>query len=386
MNLILKDSINMLAGLPSQKYTIASPTFERELYDSKNFVFNTSANERLLGKIKEKQNFHLDARKEVATGIDVHQDFVTKKHIQLVGDNLSLGQGIFNLTTEELYSLDLTDNEKALIKPFYTTSELKRYVGNSVNKLWVIYTDSKFKNEKEISPYPNLKKHLDQFRDIITSDNWPYGLHRARDESFFKGEKIISLRKCSDRPTFTFTDFDTYVSQTYFVIKTNRINQKYLTGLLNSKLIEFWLRYKGKMQGFNFQVDKEPLLEIPIYKPENTRAFEILVDYMIAVLKSSTEINPHVPNSHIAQLFEEVIDAMVMELYFKEDFEKAGIAFIKYAERDFESIEGKSEKEQIEIIHRAYQKLREKDNEIRNNLKLMDIKLADIAMPIKAAK
>ena len=382
----LKDSINMLAGLPSQKYTIASPTFERELYDSKNFVFNTSANERLLGKIKEKQNFHLDARKEVATGIDVHQDFVTKKHIQLVGDNLSLGQGIFNLTTEELYSLDLTDNEKALIKPFYTTSELKRYVGNSVNKLWVIYTDSKFKNEKEISPYPNLKKHLDQFRDIITSDNWPYGLHRARDESFFKGEKIISLRKCSDRPTFTFTDFDTYVSQTYFVIKTNRINQKYLTGLLNSKLIEFWLRYKGKMQGFNFQVDKEPLLEIPIYKPENTRAFEILVDYMIAVLKSSTEINPHVPNSHIAQLFEEVIDAMVMELYFKEDFEKAGIAFIKYAERDFESIEGKSEKEQIEIIHRAYQKLREKDNEIRNNLKLMDIKLADIAMPIKAAK
>ena len=382
----LKDSINMLAGLPSQKYTIASPTFERELYDSKNFVFNTSANERLLGKIKEKQNFHLDARKEVATGIDVHQDFVTKKHIQLVGDNLSLGQGIFNLTTEELYSLDLTDNEKALIKPFYTTSELKRYVGNSVNKLWVIYTDSKFKNEKEISPYPNLKKHLDQFRDIITSDNWPYGLHRARDESFFKGEKIISLRKCSDRPTFTFTDFDTYVSQTYFVIKTGRISQKYLTGLLNSKLIEFWLRYKGKMQGFNFQVDKGPLLEIPIYKPENTGAFEILVDYIIAVLQVEILINSHVPNSHIAQLFEEVIDAMIMELYFKEDFEKAGIEFIKYAERDFESIEGKPEPEQIEIIHRVYQKLREKDNEIRNNLKLMDIKLADIVMPIKAAK
>ncbi|MDT8415729.1 MAG: hypothetical protein RQ735_10175, partial [Flavobacteriaceae bacterium] len=86
------------------------------------------------------------------------------------------------------------------------------------------------------------------------------------------------------------------------------------------------------------------------------------------------------------KLFEEVIDAMVMELYFKEDFEKAGIEFIKYAERDFERIEGKSEKEQIEIIHRAYQKLREKDNEIRNNLKLMDIKLADIVMPIKAAK
>ena len=41
---------------------------------------------------------------------------------------------------------------------------------------------------------------------------------------------------------------------------------------------------------------------------------------------------------------------------------------------------------QIEIIHNAYQKLREKNNEIRNNLKLMDIKLADIVMSIKTAK
>lgn len=382
----LKDSINMLVGLPSEKYTITKPIFDRALFNSKNFIFNTSTNEKLLRKIKEKQNFELDARKEVAQGIVPPQDFLNKKNKSILGEDFKEGQGIFNLTTEELNSLNLTDGEKTLVKPFYTTSELKRYCGTKENKLWVIYTDSKFKNEKEISPYPNLKKHLDQFRDIITSDNWPYGLHRARDEKFFQGEKIISLRKCSDRPTFTFTDFDTYVSQTYFVIKTLRISQKYLTGLLNSKLIEFWLRYKGKMQGFNFQVDKEPLLEIPIYKPENTRAFEILVDYIMAVLQEEIEINPHVPNTHIAQLFEEVIDAMVMELYFKEDFEKAGIEFIKYAERDFESIEGKPETEQIEIIHRAYQKLREKDNEIRNNLKLMDIKLADIVMPIKAAK
>jgi len=44
-----------------------------------------------------------------------------------------------------------------------------------------------------------------------------------------------------------------------------------------------------------------------------------------------------------------------------------------------------SQSDQIEIIHRAYQKLREKDNEIRNNLKLMDIKLAHIVGPIKSA-
>ena len=290
------------------------------------------------------------------------------------------------MSQQEYENLNLTLKEKELVKPFFTTAELGRYYGKNKNQFWVIYTDSSFKNEATIAPYPNLKRHLDKFRKVITSDNKPYGLHRAREEKFFKGEKIISLRKCSDRPTFTYTDFDAYVSQTYFVIKSDRINLKYLTGLLNSKLIEFWLRYKGKMQGFNFQVDKEPLLEIPIYKPEDTSPFETLVDYIICSLRDDITISSQVPNPHIAQLFEEVIDAMVMELYFKEDFENAGIEFIKYAERDFELIEGKTEAEQIEIIGKAYQKLREKDNEIRNNLKLMDIKLADIVMPIKTAR
>ena len=186
----------------------------------------------------------------------------------------------------------------------------------------------------------------------------------------------------------SYNDFDCYVSQTYFVIKTKRINQKYLTAILNSNLIEFWLRYKGKMQGFNYQVDKEPLLNIPIFKPQSNEIFSVLVDYIIAIKQQKdNQINPHVPNSHIVQLFEEVIDAMVMELYFEEDFKKAGIEFIKYAERDFKSIEHlKSEVEKIDVMHKAYQKLRQKDNEIRNNLKLMDIKLADIVMPIKTVR
>lgn len=383
---ILKDAINMLAGFPSDKYTIAKPTFDRVLLNSKNFIFNTSDTEKLLNKIKENQNFKLDAKNEVAQGIVSPQDFLNKKNKNILGEEFVEGQGIFNLSTEEFKALNVTESEQLLIRPFYTTSELKRFYGDIKNNLWVIYTGSNFKNETEILPYPNIKRHLDQFRNIITSDNWPYGLHRARNEKFFQGEKIISLRKCSDRPTFTYTDFDAYVSQTYFVIKTNRINQKYLTSLLNSKLIEFWLRYKGKMQGFNFQVDKEPLLEIPIFKSKETKSFEIIVDYLRFVLSNKIKISEQVSNSHIAQLFEEVNDAMVMELYFKEDFEKAGIEFIKYAERHFECIEGKEESAQKEIIHYTYQKLREKDNEIRNNLKLMDIKLADIVMPIKTAK
>ena len=128
--------------------------------------------------------------------------------------------------------------------------------------------------------YPKLKAHLDRFKSIITSDNKPYGLHRARTEDFFKGEKIISLRKCQ-RPSFAFTDFDCYVSQTHSSIKTERFNLKFLTAVLNSQLIEFWLRYMGKMQGDLYQIDKEPLLNVPLIEPDDATPFIKCVESMI---------------------------------------------------------------------------------------------------------
>jgi adenine-specific DNA-methyltransferase len=93
-----------------------------------------------------------------------------------------------------------------------------------------------------------------------------------------------------------------------------------------------------------------------------------------------------VPNSHLVEQFEEVIDALVYELYFEEDFRRASIEFLKYAARDFPPIENLPRTEKIKTIHAAYQTLRQKDGEIRNNLKLMDIRLADLIMPIKTAR
>ena len=200
---------------------------------------------------------------EIIQGIVAPQDFCNEKSAATLGNMALQGAGIFNITTEEYKSLQLLPEEKTLVKPFYTSTELWRYFGNAKNTLWVIYTDSQFKDKTAMKPYPHLKAHLDRFAKVITSDNKPYGLHRARDEQFFKGEKIASLRKTAE-PCFTYTDFDCYVSQSYNVIKTTRFNLKFLTALLNSNVIKFWLRYKGKMQGDNFQVDKEPLLAIPL--------------------------------------------------------------------------------------------------------------------------
>ena len=75
------------------------------------------------------------------------------------------------------------------------------------------------------------------------------------------------------------------------VIISDRINLKYLTAILNSKLCKFWLKNKGKMQGDNFQIDKEPLLDIPIFKSnDKTIISKIakLVDDISLSIKSKT--------------------------------------------------------------------------------------------------
>lgn len=262
-SLAIDDVTALLNKENNDKSEYLTPIFDRKEFTNKKFTFSDDDTEKVLQIISTKSNFQLDPIKEVAQGIVCPQDSVNKASKKKLGDNVKVGDGIFILSNSELNNLGLSANERSIVKPLYTTEELKRWWGNTKNKKWVIYTDSSFKSGK-INDYPSIKNHLDKFRKVITSDNKPYGLHRARNEYFFRGEKIIAVRKCLV-PTFTYADFDSYVTATFYVIKTERLNLKYLLALLNSKPIAFWLRHKEKMQGNNYQIDKEPLVNLPIY-------------------------------------------------------------------------------------------------------------------------
>lgn len=248
--------------------TILNPNVDRISMQNGFLKFNDDTIDGVLDKIANHKNAIFLDKKEATNGIHPHYDFVNKK----IKENYSyveIGQGIFGLSHKEKQELNLSDNELSLIKPYYNSSQIYRYYTKSNNDNWIIYTTSEFKNADSLDNYPNLKKHLDKFGEIITSDNKPYGLHRAREERFFKGEKIICQRKCVGQPVFSYSDFDCYVSAAYYVIKTTKFNLKYLTAILNSRLIAFWLKYRGKMQGDNYQIDKEPLLQIPLVNADD---------------------------------------------------------------------------------------------------------------------
>ncbi len=296
--LIHKNVLNLLMGIETENSVLLSPTINKEILNGKPLTFNTDENIELLNKLEAKHNFFirkkankkLKIKSELGQGIVAPQDFVNKASAETLDYKVKIGAGIFVLSQDEFERHKFSKKEKEIIKPYFTTDQLQKYCGVNENKYWIIYTKSninkKDKKTKKIplDNYPKIKKHLDKFKSVITSDFKPYGLHRAREQYFFESEKIMVLRKCPKEPIFTYTDFDCFVSQTFFVIKSDRINLKYLSGLLNSKLIAFWLRRKGKMQGNSYQLDKEPLLEIPIYKPIDNEANKIaaLVDKVIS--------------------------------------------------------------------------------------------------------
>ena len=255
----------------------------------KNITFSGDGSSVILDKIEHKRNFVL-TDKEVGQGIVSPQEFAIGQHAALIKE-VQPGDGIFVLDEAELKKLRLTAKEKSIIRPFYKTEQISRYNADKHNLRWIIYSDKNV--VRNIKQYPNIKQHLDRFTSVITSDFGPYGLHRARNEEFFKGPSIFSIRK-TDRPQFSYVDFPCYVSQTFFIISTKRVDLKFLTGLLNSELVAFWLRHKGKLQGDQLQVDKGPLLDIPlcIGNKAQQKRVSTLVDKMInlnTLLHTETE-------------------------------------------------------------------------------------------------
>jgi hypothetical protein len=300
---VLQDMIDVLFHNSSARVTYLEPTINVARSRNALLTFSDSQGEELLANIYSRGQTHLTA-KEVAQGIVFPQDYLNKKSSKKLSRVGKVGDGIFVLSQAEVDALQLSPNESELLKPYYTSRQIKRYAADPSNVEWVIYTDSRFNNPESMNNFPTLKKHLDSFIEVITSSNSPYGLHRARQERFFKGQKILALRKSVGAPSFSYVNFDCYVSATWFVIKPSKIDVLYLTGLLNSKLMAFWLKNRGKMQGGNFQIDKEPLLAMPIASANPEIETEIAVRV--------SEIYDH-PEQTSA--LEPEIDQLVYELY-----------------------------------------------------------------------
>ncbi len=269
--------IDLVADLANQtqvKSIITFPKIARKKNLNIFLKFDNDSETALLNKILEAKNFELDSKKEVAQGIVPNPDVVNNKNILKIPQKKSspifVGDGVFVVPKNHFKGLN--KKESAYLKPLYEPYLFDRYSNQESDKELIYITKINYKEDA-----PTLVKHLEKFKEIMAErrENVSgllkyYHLHWPRNNQFFEiGEKIISVRKCLT-PTFQYTAKELYVMMAFNVIKSNAINLKYLTAILNSNLVKFWLLKKGKMQGSIFQIDKEPLLQIPIHQTNNS--------------------------------------------------------------------------------------------------------------------
>ena len=270
----------------------------------------------ILDKVANTGNFKL-SKNDIGNGIDVLQDFITDKHLaKLKDETIKKGDGVLVLKNSVANEMKFNSKEIEYLKPYFTTSQINRYLSDQKNEYKIIYADKYFR--EHIGEFPNLKNHIDRFKKILTSAFAPYGLHRPREERFFKGQAIFLLRKTM-YPAFTFVDFPCYVTRAFLVLKPEKINLKYLTALLNSKLIYFWLKHKGKKQGEQLQIDKEPLLEIPLFKAEESEQGKIalMVDKIMTKTAEFNKTSQNTDKWHLLKAEIEKLNREIDEVIYK---------------------------------------------------------------------
>ncbi len=134
-----------------------------------------------------------------------------------------------------------------------------------------------------------------------------------------------------------------------------------------------------------------------------SETYNLIVSYIKQTLKSEKQINEYVPNSHIADTFKDVLIYLELEDMFPIEFhdehtcigstwssekgeektinqEKSNYHILKYLETGDYFNQELLIKNGSEEIHRVYQKLRNKYDEIRNTMKIVNISLSDYIM------
>ncbi len=236
--------------------------------------------------------------------------------------------GIFILSLEEVKRLSL--NDSTLVKKYFKNSDVYKYTTNLTTNKYVVYSS----NKTNINDYPNVKKHLDRFRNIIEKKRWNenvpwFSLVRSRNKRIFCSEKIISPQR-SIRNTFGYNNSEWHAGSDVFYITLKKevkdIHLKYILALLNSQLYYFWLYHRGKRKGNYLELIGTPLSEIPIKKisEEKQQTFIKLVDKILEVAKDGEHLRNPQKKHEFLQL-ETEIDARVAHLYNLTEEEYAKI-------------------------------------------------------------
>ncbi len=242
----------------------------------------------------------------------------------------------FIITTEkreEILNACKTQEERkrteTLIKPILRGKDIKRYSYEWAD-LWVINTHNGYTSALkskippiDIEKYPAIKTHLDAHYDTIATrsdqGDTPYHLRNCAYLEDFEKEKIVwasvgFVEYCMT-PGLLILD-----TNYFFEVSKFGNTKNYLLGLLNSKLLIFWLKAKntplgdmGAYRNYKYNIMELPMVKITAKNKKIADKIIVLVDKILEAKEKDPKAN--------TQELEKEIDALVYRLYNLTDEE-----------------------------------------------------------------
>ncbi len=221
------------------------------------------------------------------------------------------------------------ERTEALIKPILRGKDIKRYSYEWAH-LWVINTHNGYTSNLkskippiDIEKYPALKAHLDAHYDTIATrcdqGDTPYHLRNCAYLEDFEKEKIVwasvgFVEYCMI-PGLLILD-----TNYFFEVSKFGNTKNYLLGLLNSKLLTFWLKAKntplgdmGAYRNYKYNIMELPMVKITAKNKKIADKIIVLVDKILQAKEKDPKAN--------TQKLEKEIDALVYQLYHLTDEE-----------------------------------------------------------------
>ncbi|MFA5818329.1 MAG: N-6 DNA methylase [Bacteroidales bacterium] len=213
----------------------------------------------------------------VNQGIVSGADKVTAENIKKIPPaeqqeyGIKPGDPIFIFDEHQLNALQLSDDEKQFVKPFYKNSDIHRGFADFNEMQYVFYVNI-CKDEKEIK---NIKDYLKKYRGILDPRRevenerirW-FDLWWPREQGIFESEKLVTSRRAKEN-TFAYENKKTYPQSDITLItpkKGTKENLKYLLALLNSDFLNEWYGKNTKMKGNIREFYFTPLSKVPVRK------------------------------------------------------------------------------------------------------------------------
>lgn len=282
-----------------------------------------------------------------------------------------------------------------LIKPLLRGKDIKRWV-YTFQELFILNCHNGVR-EMDILPvnvekdYPSIYKHLLQYydKDSPKAIKLPDGTYQTLKDRQDQGDHWSNLRNCafinefekekiiwieiSDRANFCLDIEGHFLTNSAYFITGEHL--KYLVGVLNSKIADFYLFKKtAQIAGGRKRYTKQyiELIPIPIISEDEMYPIECLSDYLTFInCLSTNQLISGIDNNEISKLFEDILNLAVCELYFNEHIQSLDLGILSLIDfPDISKVLNRNEKEKT--VKNVWEKLQERENPIRNRLIVAD--------------